>query len=153
MRALSLGYLGIIGILVAALFSGSFASTPAVRIAIALATLAIVPFLYAGFVPPTWLRRAWRETEEAKFRQATHDILLFASDRPTLATRALDWAVRLSGGDAGLVRSAGSIIATHAMTTDEATSAEVRVGAAGGRHVVPLGGRPPRTAIIAPLAE
>jgi signal transduction histidine kinase len=153
MRALSLGYIGIIGILLTALFSGSFASTPAVRIAVALATLAIVPFLYAGFVPPTWLRRAWRESEEAKFRQATHDILLFASDRPTLAKRALDWAVRLSGADAGFVRSAGAIIATLEMTTDDAAGLEARISAAAGGDVVPLGGRPPRTAIIAPLAE
>jgi signal transduction histidine kinase len=153
MQALGLGYIGIIGILLAAVFSGSFASTPAVRIAIALATLAIVPFLYAGFVPPTWLRRAWRESEETKFRQATHDILLFASDRPTLANRALDWAVRLSGADAGFFRSAGTTIATLKMTTDEAAELEARVRAAAGRNVVPLGGRPPRTAIVAPLAE
>jgi signal transduction histidine kinase len=153
MRALSLGYIGIIAILLTALFSGSFASTPAVRIAVALATLAIVPFLYAGFVPPTWLRRAWRESEEAKFRQATHDILLFASDLPTLANRALDWAVRLSGADAGFFRSSGTIIATLKMTADEATRLEARISAAAGRHVIPLGGRPPRTAIIAPLAE
>jgi signal transduction histidine kinase len=153
MRALSLGYIGIIAILLTALFSGSFASAPALRIAVALATLAIVPFLYAGFVPPTWLRRAWRESEEAKFRQATHDILLFASDRPTLAKRALDWAVRLSGADAGFFRSAGVIIATLKMTTDEATGLEGRIRAAASRHVVPLGGKPPRTAIIAPLAE
>ena len=153
MQALGLGYVGIIAILLAAIVASLFGPNPFVRIGLALSSLLIVPLLYAGFVPPVWLRRAWRESEETKFRQATHDILLFASDRPTLATRALDWAVRLSGADAGLFRSAGSIIATHAMTTDEATSAEVRVGAAGGRHVVPLGGRPPRTAIIAPLAE
>jgi hypothetical protein len=120
MRALSLGYIGIIAILLAAILAGSFGPNPAVRIAVALASLAIVPFLYAGFVPPVWLRRAWRESEETKFRQATHDILLFASDRATLATRALDWAVRLSGADAGFFRAAGTIVATHKMTTDEA---------------------------------
>src|SRR6202035_216001 len=78
MRALSLGYIGIIAILFAAVFAGFFGTTPAVRIVVALSTLAIVPFLYAGFVPPTWLRRAWRQGEESKFREATHDILLFA---------------------------------------------------------------------------
>jgi signal transduction histidine kinase len=154
MRALALGYIGIIVILLAAVFSGSLATTPVVRIGVAIATLAIVPFLYAGFVPPTWLRRAWRESEEAKFRQATHDILLFASDRPTLATRALDWAVRLSGADGGFFRSEGTIIATLAITTGEAAALESTISAAaGGGHVVPLGGRPPRTAIIAPLPE
>jgi signal transduction histidine kinase len=153
MRALALGYIGIIVILLAAVFSGSLATTPVVRIGVAIASLAIVPFLYAGFVPPTWLRRAWRESEEAKFRQATHDILLFASDRPTLATRALDWAVRLSGADGGFFRSEGTIIATLAITTGEAAALESTISAAAGGHVVPLGGRPPRTAIIAPLPE
>jgi signal transduction histidine kinase len=153
MRALSLGYIGIITILLAAIFASSFGPNPAVRIAIALSSLAIVPFLYAGFVPPVWLRRAWRESEETKFRQATHDILLFASDRATLATRALDWAVRLSGADAGFFRAEGTIIATLGMTTDEASVLESTVSAAAGRHVVPLGGRPPRTGIIAPLAQ
>ena len=153
MRALSLGYIGIIAILLSAILASSFGPNPAVRIAIALSSLAIVPFLYAGFVPPVWLRRAWRESEETKFRQATHDILLFASDRATLANRALDWAVRLSGADAGLFRSEGTTIATLGMTTEEAAVLESTVSAAAGRHVVPLGGRPPRTAIIAPLAE
>jgi signal transduction histidine kinase len=151
MRALSLGYVGIIAILLAAVFAGSLASTSAVRIAIALATLGIVPFLYAGFVPPTWLRRVWREGEESKFRQATHDILLFASDRTTLATRALDWAVRLSGADSGFFRSAGTIISTRGMTADEASALESIISAAAGRHVVALGGRPPKSAIIARL--
>jgi signal transduction histidine kinase len=151
MRALSLGYIGIIAILLAAVFAGSLASTPAVRIAIALAALAIVPFLYAGFVPPTWLRRIWREGEESKFRQATHDILLFASDRTTLATRALDWAVRLSGADAGFFVFSGTIIATKAMTADEAGALESTISAAVGRKIVALGGKPPKSAIIAPL--
>ncbi|HEV2012306.1 MAG TPA: ATP-binding protein [Candidatus Dormibacteraeota bacterium] len=151
MRALSLGYIGIIAILLAAVFAGSFGSTPGVRIAIALASLAIVPFLYAGFVPPTWLRRVWREGEESKFRQATHDILLFASDRATLATRALDWAVRLSGADSGFFRSTGTIISTRGMTADEARALESIISAAAGRHIVALGGRPPKSAIIARL--
>jgi signal transduction histidine kinase len=151
MRALSLGYIGIIAILLTAVFAGSLASTPAVRIAVALATLAIVPFLYAGFVPPTWLRRAWRQGEESKFRQATHDILLFASDRETLASRALDWAVRLSGADSGFFRSTGTIIATRGMTADEARVVESTINAASGSQIVSLGGRPPKSAIIAPL--
>ena len=151
MRALSLGYVGIIVILLAAVFSGSFRSTPVVQVAVALATLAIVPFLYAGFVPPVWLRRAWRETEESKFRQATHDILLFASDRATLATRALEWAVRLSGAEAGYFRSDGSISARLGMTGEEVDAVESAVRAASGRRVIALGGRPPRSGIVAQL--
>ena len=151
MRALSLGYVGIIVILLAAVFSGSFGSTPVVQVGVALATLAIVPFLYAGFVPPVWLRRAWREGEESKFRQATHDILLFASDRARLATRALEWAVRLSGAEAGYFRADGSIIARLGITGEEADAVESAVRAASGRRVIPLGGRPPRSGIVAEL--
>jgi signal transduction histidine kinase len=152
MRALSYGYVGIIAILLAAVFAGLLGTRPEVRIAIALATLAIVPFLYAGFVPPTWLRRAWRQGEESKFRQATHDILLFASDRVTLAGRTLEWAVRLSGADSGFFRSMGSIIATQAMTTEDAAALEPAITAAAGQRIVPLGGKPPKSAIIARLA-
>jgi signal transduction histidine kinase len=152
MRALSLGYVGIIAILLAAVFAGSLGANPVVRIGVAVATLAIVPFLYAGFVPPAWLRRAWRDSEESKFRQATHDIVLFAPDRATLAGRALHWAVRLSGADAGFFRSEGTIIATLGMTAEEASMVESAVSAGSGRQVVALGGRPPRSAIIAPLA-
>ena len=151
MQALGLGYLSIIAILLAAIGASLFGPNPVVRIGLALSSLLIAPLLYAGFVPPVWLRRAWRESEEAKFRQATHDILLFASDRPTLAKRALDWAVRLSGAEAGYFRSEGRIIATLALPTDEAASLEANLAASAGRDVVPLGGRPPRTAIIAPL--
>ena len=152
MRALSLGYVGIIAILLAAVFAGSLGANPVIEIGVAVATLAIVPFLYAGFVPPAWLRRAWRDTEESKFRQATHDIVLFASDRASLAGRALDWAVRLSGADAGFFRAEGTILATLGMTAQEATMVESAVSAAPGRQVVALGGRPPRSAIIASLA-
>jgi signal transduction histidine kinase len=152
MRALSVGYIGIIAILFGAVFSSFFGSGPVVRIGVAFATLAIVPFLYAGFVPPTWLRRAWRQGEENKFREATHDILLFASDRVTLATRTLDWAVRLSGADSGFFRSTGAIIATKGMTVDDAMALGPTINAAAGRTIVALGGRPPKSAIIAPLA-
>jgi signal transduction histidine kinase len=151
MQALGLGYLSIIAILLAAIGASLFGPNPVVRIGLAFSSLLIAPLLYAGFVPPVWLRRAWRESEEAKFRQATHDILLFASDRPTLAKRALDWAVRLSGAEAGYFRSEGGIIATLALPADEAASLEANVEASAGRDVVLLGGRPPRTAIIAPL--
>src|ERR1700674_5449081 len=37
------------------------------------------------------------------------------------------------------------------MTLDQAAVLEARISAAPERHVVPLGGRPPKTAIIAPL--
>src|SRR5207245_785943 len=105
MRALSLGYLAIVALLLAAVLTASLAAKPAIQIGFALATIAIVPLLYAGFVPPTWLRRTWRQSEEDKFQQATRDIVMFASDPAALATRSLDRAIRLTGADAGLFMS------------------------------------------------
>jgi signal transduction histidine kinase len=150
MRALSLGYLGIVAILLVAVFVQSLASQPAVQIGVALASLAIVPPLYAGFAPPAWLRRIWRQGEETKFQQATHDIVMFSPDQATLAHRALDWAVRLSGAESGyFLLDATNILAAHRITEADANAVQATVAAAGARHVVPLGGTPPRTALIA----
>jgi signal transduction histidine kinase len=150
MRALSLGYLGIVAILLVAVFVQSLASQPAVQIGVALASLAIVPPLYAGFAPPAWLRRIWRQGEEAKFQQATHDIVMFSPDQATLAHRALDWAVRLSGAESGYFISKGTaILATDRMTEGDAQAVQAAVAGDGGRSVVPLGGTPPRTAMVA----
>lgn len=150
MRALSLGYVGIIVILLVAVFAASLGTRPIVQIGVAFASLAIVPPLYAGFAPPAWLRRIWRQGEEAKFQQATHDIVMYSPDRATLGQRALDWAVRLSGADSGyFVSEAATILATHRMTEAEAQAIQQGLASAGDRYVVPLGGTPPRTALIA----
>jgi len=150
MRALSFGYLGIIAILLVAVGVQSAASQPAVQIGVALATLAIIPPLYAGFAPPAWLRRIWRQGEETKFQQATHDIVMFSPDEATLARRALDWAVRLSGADSGYFLLDGTnVLATHMMSEADAMAVQSSVASAGARQVVPLGGTPPRTALIA----
>jgi signal transduction histidine kinase len=150
MRALSLGYLGIIAILLVAVGLQSLASQPAVQVGVALASLAIVPPLYAGFAPPAWLRRIWRQGEEAKFQQATHDIVMFSPDQATLAHRALDWAVRLSGAESGYFISKGTaILATHRMTESDAQAVQAAIAGNGAHSVVPLGGAPPRTAMVA----
>ncbi len=152
MRALSLGYLAIVALLLVAVFTAALAAQPAIQIGFAVATIAIVPLLYAGFVPPTWLRRTWRQSEEDKFRQATHDILLFASDQLALARRSLDWAIRLTGADSGFfLNGPSTILATQGITADDAQTLQAPVAGAGERTVIPLGGTPPRSAMIARL--
>ena len=152
MRALSLGYIGIVAILLAAVFTSAFAAVPGVRAGITLATFAIIPLLYAGFVPPAWLRRTWRQSEEAKFQEATRDIVLFASDQRALAARSLDWAIRLTGADAGLfMNGPGSILALKGLAADDAEALQAAVAGAGDRTVIPLGGTPPRSVMIARL--
>ena len=151
MRALSLGYLAIIAILLAAVFTASLAKQPAVQIGFALASLAIVPLLYAGFAAPAWLRRTWRQGEESKFQQATHDIVIFSTDQTALARRALEWAVRLTGTDSGFFTSGPTILAIHGMSRDEAEQVKALAGSGDRQRTVPLGGRPPRTAIVVGL--
>ncbi|HKV29813.1 MAG TPA: ATP-binding protein [Candidatus Dormibacteraeota bacterium] len=152
MRALSLGYLAIVALLLVAVFTASLATQPAIQIGVALATIAIVPLLYAGFVPPAWLRRMWRQSEEDKFRQATHAIVLFASDQLALARRSLDWAIRLTGAEAGFfLNGPSTILATQGITADDAQTLQAAVAGAGERTVIPLGGTPPRSAMIARL--
>jgi signal transduction histidine kinase len=152
MRALSLGYMGIVAILVAAVFTSSLSAVPGVRVGFALATLAIVPLLYAGFVPPAWLRRIWRQSEEDKFRQATHDILLYSSDQRALAQRSLDWAIRLTGADSGFFMTGpGEVLAVEGIDMDQASALQSAVSGAEGHNVIPLGGTPPRSAMLARL--
>ena len=152
MRALSLGYLAIVALLLAAVFTASVATQPAVQVAFALATIAIVPLLYAGFVPPAWLRRTWRQSEEAKFQEATRDIVVFASDQLALAQRSLEWAIRLTGADAGLFLSGPhTILATQGLAADDAATLQAAAGGARDRTVIPLGGTPPRSVMIARL--
>jgi signal transduction histidine kinase len=152
MRALSLGYIGIVAILLAAVFTSAVAAVPGVRVGFALATLAVIPLLYAGFVPPAWLRRTWRQAEEDKFQQAIRDIVMFASDQVTLAGRSLDWAIRLTGADAGLfMNGPGSVLATKGLIADDARTLQAAVVGAGDRTVIPLGGTPPRSVMIARL--
>jgi hypothetical protein len=61
LRALSVGYAGLVVVLLIAGIGGSAASTPAVQIVTQGMALLVVPLLYASFAPPRWLRRAWRE--------------------------------------------------------------------------------------------
>jgi len=64
LRSLSLGFGGLVAILLVAVSIGSVVRQPAVQIAVELTALAIVPLLYASFAPPAWLRRQWRAEEE-----------------------------------------------------------------------------------------
>jgi signal transduction histidine kinase len=153
MRALSLGYLGIIAILLAAIFTASLSKNPAVQIGIAMASIGIVPFLYAGFVPPAWLRRLWRQGEEHQFQQATHDLILYSADRATLCHRALEWAVRLTGADSGCIAATdGILLAVVGLADDAARLVVSAVAEAPANTVVQLGGVPPRSAMTATLA-
>jgi signal transduction histidine kinase/CheY-like chemotaxis protein len=99
LRSLSLGFGGLVAILLIAVSAGALVNNAVVQIGIELVVLAIVPLLYVSFSPPAWLRREWRASEEAGLRVFMEQLLL-SEDRDALTNRALDWAMRLGGGAA-----------------------------------------------------
>ncbi|TMF56919.1 MAG: hypothetical protein E6I16_13610, partial [Chloroflexi bacterium] len=72
-------------------------------------------------------------------------------DPAVLARRALEWAVRLTGTDSGFFASGTTVLAMQGMTRDEAEVIRSQVGPGAANRTVPLGGRPPRTAIVVGL--
>jgi signal transduction histidine kinase len=125
LRALSLGYAGVLLVVVSGTLGGAWGRTG--TLVTDLVTLAVIPILYFSFAPPAWLRRFWREPEEDQFRSALHDLLLYSPDRQTLAQRALGWAQRLVGGESALViDSDRSILASHGMDAADAEQLAAR---------------------------
>jgi signal transduction histidine kinase/DNA-binding response OmpR family regulator len=119
LRSLSLGFGGLILILLVAVAAGSVVRQPVVQIVIELMTLAIVPLLYASFSPPAWLRRQWRAEEEEHLR-AFMEQLLVNDDRDAMANRAMELSMRLVGGAAGaLFDASGIAIASRGLDAAE----------------------------------
>src|SRR2546427_7796250 len=101
LRSLSLGFGGLVAVLLFAISIGLLVRQPVVQVLFEGVGLAIVPLLYASFAPPTWLRRQLRPPEEESLR-AFMEELLVNEDRDTLAARALELATRLVGGAAAV---------------------------------------------------
>src|SRR5229473_2589395 len=120
LRSLSLGFAGIVAILLIAVGAGTAASNGAVQLAIQLIVLAIVPLLYVSFAPPAWLRREWRASEEEGLRVFMQDLLLLHEGRASLANRALEWAMRLAGGASAVALEAdGALLASRGLDPDQ----------------------------------
>jgi signal transduction histidine kinase/ActR/RegA family two-component response regulator len=121
LRSLSLGFAGIVAILVFAIAASAFAGSgnQLVQLAVQLVVLATVPLLYVSFSPPAWLRREWRASEEDGLRAFMEDLLL-SEDTDALAKRALEWAMRLVGGAAAVAFDvSGSLRTARGLTPEE----------------------------------
>jgi signal transduction histidine kinase len=150
LRALSLGYAGIILVLIVNIGALLAAGQPGVQLVIDLVSLGIVPMLYASFAPPRWLRVVWRQHEEQALSRGTQDLLLASPDAETLADRALDWAIRLVGADGGFIAEAGEkMLATRGLEPAEAAALAGALASRPERGLVRVG--PDRTAIALPL--
>ena len=99
LRSLSIGFAGIVFVLVFVIAASLLGSQPLAQVVTELIALVIVPLLYVSFAPPAWLRREWRSAEEEGLRAFMEELLL-SDDRDALARRALDWVMRLTGGAA-----------------------------------------------------
>jgi signal transduction histidine kinase len=120
LRAISIGYAGLLLVVVIGTLSGSLNFAP-LTLFIDVLALAIVPSLYVAFFPPVWVRRLWRQPEEDQLRDGLHELLLYSPDRVTLAERALGSAERLVGGDAAFVLdSDGSVLASRGISSSDA---------------------------------
>src|SRR2546427_2465722 len=121
LRAISIGYAGLLLVVVVGTIAGSLNTL--LSLVLSVAALAIVPVLYVAFFPPVWLRRFWRQPQEAEFRHALHGLLLYSPDRETLADRALAWAERLVGGEAAfMLDSDGAVLAARGLSGAVATA-------------------------------
>src|SRR5258708_6694839 len=97
-REKSCGWLAL-AIVVLSVMAGSIFNDPPIQVFTEVVVLLIAPLLYVSFSPPAWLRREWRGSEEEGLRAFMEESLL-SEDRDALTNRALDWAMRLSGGAA-----------------------------------------------------
>ena len=100
LRSLSLGFAGMVGILLFALILASARVTTTnapTQLTLQVIVLAIVPLLYVSFAPPAWLRREWRVSEEEGLRAFMEEILV-SDEAASIDRGALEWAMRLTGG-------------------------------------------------------
>jgi len=115
LRSLSLGFGGLVALLLFAVSAGLLIRQPVIQVITELVALAIIPLLYASFAPPSWLRRQWRAGEEEGLRTFMEDLLV-SDDRDALANRALEWALRLAGGASGaLFDGNGKATSSHGL--------------------------------------
>jgi signal transduction histidine kinase len=130
MRSLSLGYAGLVAVIMFGTLGGSLVSNDAAQLVLNLVALAIVPMLFISFYPPAWLRRLWSQPEEEELRQGLHSLLTFSPDRVTQAGRALEWATRLVGGKGALIIDSDSSILTYTgLSAQEADEVAARAAA------------------------
>jgi signal transduction histidine kinase/DNA-binding response OmpR family regulator len=102
LRSLSIGFAGIVAVLLFAVGAGAAAANPAVQVATQVIVFLIIPVLYVSFTPPAFLRRQWRASEEDSLRVFMQDLLLLREDQAKLSKNALDWAMRLVGGGSAI---------------------------------------------------
>ena len=129
LRALVAGYGSIVIVLIVAVLGGSTTQTSWTQVATSLAVIVVMlPLLYVSFLPPQWLRRAWRAREEEALVDSMRGLIGFSSDRRGLAESSLDWAIRLVGADGGaIVDGDGTLLAVRGIADTTIADAAVTI--------------------------
>jgi signal transduction histidine kinase len=152
LRALSAGYAALVAILLFAGVASSFSRQPVAQLVTQLIALLVAPLLYIAFSPPRWLRREWMYPEEQAYRDAVRELLLFSPTRQKLAERALEWAIRFVGADAGFIADAdGTVLAATGMDEGQAERLRGQLGAPGEYETRKVADGDPQTAVMIPL--
>ena len=152
LRALSIGYAALIAILIFSGVASSASRQPAVQLITDLVALLAAPLLYVGFSPPRMVRREWSYPEEQAYRDAVRELLLYSPTRQLLAERALEWAIRFVGAEAGFIAdSDGSVLAARGMDEAQAERLRATLGASGREEMRPIPGAEAQTAVVVPL--
>jgi signal transduction histidine kinase len=152
LRSLSLGYGALILILVFAGLDSAVARLPAAQLAIDVLALVAAPLLYFAFAPPRAVRREWMYPEEQAYRDAVRELLLFSPTRQRLAEKALEWAIRFVGAEAGFIAdSDGSVLAAKGMDEAQAERLKAQLGAPEKEGTRAIPGSDPQSAVVVPL--
>lgn len=149
LRTFAIAY-GLLMLVVAASVLGAgLVKLPVFSVVDELVILASIPLLYVAFLPPGWLRREWRQPEEEAYRRGLRELLLFSPTRRELADRALEWAIRLLGGDAAYIMdSDGSLLGRRGLDAAEVEELETGLPQVENEEVTRLDGR---TLVVEPL--
>lgn len=155
MRSLSIGYGGLVVILLAStLLFGSEppGHTNQAEAGILAVSLVFVAAQIIAFAPPRWVRRIYREREERALIHAAGPHMFRSSDVDEVAAHATRWAVRLVGADRGfLLEPAHGILAVEGSTREDARALAEKLPVNGRAHLVKTAGRRSEDVIVVPI--
>lgn len=152
LRALALGYGGILAILTFALSAGGSGLSTPVQFLTQIFVIALIPILHASFAPPAWLRAIWRSGHEQLLRSAVDDLVVFSSNVRGLCVKALESALKVVGSDVGFLQLPGAgIVAAAGITEADASALLELLPPDGEPRIGPLADGSNNSAIVIPL--
>ncbi|HVD01706.1 MAG TPA: HAMP domain-containing sensor histidine kinase [Candidatus Dormibacteraeota bacterium] len=152
LRSLSVGFGSLVVILIFAALGSGAPRPPVAQLFTQLVALLAAPLLYLAFSPPRWLRREWAYPEEQEYRDAVRELLLFSPTRQRVAERALEWAIRFVGADAGFIADAdGSVLAASGIDESQAERLQGQLGAPSDDPTHRIHDGQQQTAVVIPL--